>query len=141
MERNHFEHDHVLFRDAFRKFVQSEVVPYNEQWEADGICDRSMFAAAGSAGFLGTQVATEYGGADVDDFRFNQIMMEEFELAGVGSAGSGICMHNDIIIPYFIELGNDEQKQRWIPGLCSGELISAIAMTFLGGGGTLTPGE
>ena len=129
MERNHFEHDHVLFREAFRKFVQSEVAPHNARWEADGICDRSMFTAAGSAGFLGTQVAAEYGGADVDDFRFNQIMMEEFELAGVGSAGSGICMHNDIIIPYFIELGNDQQKQRWLPGLCSGELISAIAMT------------
>lgn len=137
MDRNHFEHDHVLFRDAFRKFVQSEVMPHNEQWEANGICDRSMFTAAGSAGFLGTQVAAEYGGADVDDFRFNQIMMEEFELAGVGSAGSGICMHNDIIIPYFIELCNDDQKRRWLPGLCSGELISAIAMTEPGVGSDL----
>ena len=137
MERNHFEQDHILFRDAFRKFVQAEVVPHNARWEANGICDRSMFTAAGSGGFLGTQVATELGGAGVDDFRFNQIIMEEFELAGVGSAGSGIAMHNDIIIPYFIEFCDEAQKQRWLPGLCSGELISAIAMTEPGVGSDL----
>lgn len=137
MERNHFEQDHALFRDAFRKFVQAEVVPHNARWEANGICDRSMFTAAGSGGFLGTQVPTELGGAGVDDFRFNQIIMEEFELAGVGSAGSGIAMHNDIIIPYFIEFCDEAQKQRWLPGLCSGELISAIAMTEPGVGSDL----
>ena len=137
MERNHFEQDHALFRDAFRKFVKAEVVPHNARWEANGICDRSMFTAAGSGGFLGTQVPTELGGAGVDDFRFNQIIMEEFELAGVGSAGSGIAMHNDIIIPYFIEFCDEAQKQRWLPGLCSGELISAIAMTEPGVGSDL----
>ncbi len=137
MERNHFEQDHVLFRDAFKKFVLSEVVPHNATWEANGICDRSMFTAAGSSGFLGTQVGTEWGGAGIDDFRFNQIIMEEFELAGVGSAGSGIAMHNDIIIPYFIEFCDAEQKQKWLPGLCSGELISAIAMSEPGVGSDL----
>lgn len=129
MERDHFEEDHHLFRDAFRKFVAAELVPHNDRWEAAGICDRSMFTAAGKAGFLGTQVDAEYGGAGVDDFRFNQIIMEEFEAAGVGSAGSGIAMQNDIIIPYFIEFCTPEQKRKWLPGLCSGELISAIAMS------------
>ena len=137
MERNHFEQDHVLFRDAFKKFVQSEVVPHNTTWEANGICDRSMFTAAGKGGFLGTQVATEWGGAGVEDFRFNQIIMEEFELAGVGSAGSGIAMHNDIIVPYFIEFCDEDQKQKWLPGLCSGDLISAIAMSEPGVGSDL----
>ena len=137
MERNHFEQDHVLFRDAFKKFVQSEVVPHNAAWEANGICDRSMFTAAGKGGFLGTQVATEWGGAGVEDFRFNQIIMEEFELAGVGSAGSGIAMHNDIIVPYFIEFCDEDQKQKWLPGLCSGDLISAIAMSEPGVGSDL----
>ena len=137
MERNHFEQDHVLFRDAFKKFVQAEVVPHNAIWEANGICDRSMFTAAGAGGFLGTQVATEWGGAGVDDFRFNQIIMEQFELAGVGSAGSGIAMHNDIIIPYFIEFCDEDQKQKWLPGLCSGDLISAIAMSEPGVGSDL----
>ena len=137
MERNHFEQDHVLFRDAFKKFVQAEVVPHNAIWEANGICDRSMFTAAGAGGFLGTQVATEWGGAGVDDFRFNQIIMEEFELAGVGSAGSGIAMHNDIIIPYFVEFCDEDQKQKWLPGLCSGDLISAIAMSEPGVGSDL----
>ena len=137
MERNHFEQDHVLFRDAFKKFVQAEVVPHNATWEANGICDRSMFTTAGAGGFLGTQVATEWGGAGVDDFRFNQIIMEEFELAGVGSAGSGIAMHNDIIIPYFVEFCDEDQKQKWLPGLCSGDLISAIAMSEPGVGSDL----
>ena len=129
MERDHFEEDHHLFRDAFRKFVAAELAPHNERWEAAGICDRSMFTAAGRAGFLGTQVDIEFGGAGVEDFRFNQIIMEEFEAAGVGSAGSGIAMQNDIIIPYFIEFCTPEQRRKWLPGLCSGELISAIAMS------------
>ncbi|MEH6637177.1 MAG: acyl-CoA dehydrogenase family protein [Halioglobus sp.] len=129
MERDHFEEDHHLFRDAFRKFVAAELVPHNVRWEAAGICDRSMFTAAGKAGFLGTQVDIEFGGAGVEDFRFNQIIMEEFEAAGVGSAGSGIAMQNDIIIPYFIEFCTPDQKRKWLPGLCSGELISAIAMS------------
>ena len=129
MERDHFEEDHHLFRDAFRKFVAAELAPHNERWEAAGICDRSMFTAAGRAGFLGTQVDIEFGGAGVEDFRFNQIIMEESEAAGVGSAGSGIAMQNDIIIPYFIEFCTPEQRRKWLPGLCSGELISAIAMS------------
>ena len=137
MERTHFEPDHDLFRDGFRQFVQAEIVPHNEAWEAAGICDRSMFDAAGAAGYLGTQIPEEFGGGGVDDYRFNQIMTEEFELAGVGSAGSGIGLHNDIVIPYFLEYCNDEQKQRWLPGLCSGQLISAIAMSEPGVGSDL----
>jgi alkylation response protein AidB-like acyl-CoA dehydrogenase len=129
MERDHFDEEHQLFREAFRRFVAAELVPNNTRWEAAGICDRSMFNAAGSAGFLGPQVDQSFGGAGVDDFRFNQIIMEEFELAGVGSAGSGIATHNDIVIPYFVEFGTQEQKQKWLPGLCSGDLISAIAMS------------
>ncbi len=137
MERTHFTEDHQLFREAFRQYVATEVVPNNPAWEAAGICDRSLFTAAGASGFLGTQIPEEFGGGGSDDYRFNQIMTEEFELAGVGSAGSGVCLHNDIVIPYFLEYCNDEQKQRWLPGLCSGELISAIAMSEPGVGSDL----
>ncbi len=137
MERTHFTEDHQLFREAFRQYVATEVVPNNPAWEAAGICDRSLFTAAGASGFLGTQIPEEFGGGGIDDYRFNQIMTEEFELAGVGSAGSGVCLHNDIVIPYFLEYCNDEQKQRWLPGLCSGELISAIAMSEPGVGSDL----
>lgn len=129
MDRTHFAEDHDLFREGFRQYVASEITPNNEAWEAAGICDRSMFVAAGAAGYLGTQIPAEFGGGGVDDYRFNQVMVEEFELAGVGSAGSGIGLHNDIVLPYFNEYCNDEQKRRWLPGLCSGELISAIAMS------------
>ena len=137
MERTHFEDDHKLFRDAFRQFVKTEIVPHNAAWEASGFCDRSMFAAAGAAGYLGLQVDESLGGGGVDDYRFNQIMVEEFELAGVGSAGSAIGLHNDILIPYFVEYCDDEQKRRWLPGLCSGELIAAIAMSEPGVGSDL----
>jgi len=96
-----------------------------------------MFIAAANSGFLGPQVDEKYGGVGIDDFRYNQILMEEFELAGVGSAGSGIAMHNDIVIPYFLEFCTEQQKQKWLPGLCSGELIGGIAMTEPGVGSDL----
>jgi alkylation response protein AidB-like acyl-CoA dehydrogenase len=134
MERTHFDEDHQLFREGFRQFVATEMVPNNDAWEAAGICDRSMFTAAGAAGYLGTQIPEELGGGGVDDYRFNQVMVEEFESAGVGSAGSGLGLHNDIVIPYFLEYCNDEQKQRWMPGLASGGLISGIAMSEPGVG-------
>ena len=137
MERTHFTDDHRMFREGFRQFVAAELVPHNEAWEAAGICDRSLFRAAGTAGFLGTQVDEAFGGGGVVDYRYNQIMMEEFERAGVGTAGSGIGLHNDIVIPYFVEYCNEEQKRRWLPGLCSGELISAIAMSEPGVGSDL----
>lgn len=137
MDRTHFTEEHQLFREGFRQFVDTEMVPNNEQWERDGIVDRGLFKAAGASGFLGTQVDEALGGGGVDDYRYNQIMVEEFELAGVGSAGSGIGLHNDIVLPYFIEYCNDDQRQRWLPGLCSGELVSAVAMSEPGVGSDL----
>lgn len=137
MRRDHFEEEHVLFRDAVKRFAAEEIAPHNDRWEAQGICDRSMFTAAANVGFLGPQVDVDYGGVGIDDFRYNQILMEEFEMAGVGSAGSGIAMHNDIVIPYFLEFCTEEQKQKWLPGLCSGKLIGGIAMTEPGVGSDL----
>jgi len=137
MQRDHFEEEHVLFRDAVKRFTAAELTPHNVRWEEEGICDRSMFIAAANSGFLGPQVDEKYGGVGIDDFRYNQILMEEFELAGVGSAGSGIAMHNDIVIPYFLEFCTEQQKQKWLPGLCSGELIGGIAMTEPGVGSDL----
>ena len=129
MRRDHFKEEHILFRDAVKRFAAEEIAPHNDHWEEQGICDRSMYTAAANFGFLGPQVDEKYGGVGINDFRYNQILMEEFEFAGVGSAGSGIAMHNDIVIPYFIEFCTEEQKQRWLPGLCSGKLVGAIAMT------------
>jgi alkylation response protein AidB-like acyl-CoA dehydrogenase len=129
MKRTLFTEEHRLFRDAFKHFLEKEVVPYYEQWEKDGIVSREMWLKAGQQGFLGLAVPEEHGGAGVDDFRYSAIMAEEAARAGVVSAGMVIGLHNDIVLPYFLAYTNDEQKQRWLPGMCSGELITAIAMT------------
>jgi alkylation response protein AidB-like acyl-CoA dehydrogenase len=129
MRRTLFTEEHHLFRDTFKHFLEKEVVPYYEQWEKDGIVSREMWLKAGQQGFLGLAVPEEYGGAGVDDFRYSAIMAEEAARAGVVSAGMVIGLHNDINLPYFLAYTNEEQKQRWLPGMCSGELITAIAMT------------
>ncbi|WP_354699114.1 Acyl-CoA dehydrogenase [Paraconexibacter sp. AEG42_29] len=133
-----YEDDHEDFRESFRRFLANEVVPHFEQWEKDGIVPREVFAAAGANGFLGMQVPEEYGGAGVgDDFRFNAIIGEECCAAGVGGFGVGITLHNDVCLPYFLEYCNEEQKQRWLPGICDGTLITAVAMTEPGTGSDL----
>ncbi len=129
MRRTIFTEEHMLFRDAFRHFVEKEMVPYNEQWEKDGMVSRELWLKAGQQGFLGMSVPEEYGGAGVDDFKYSVIIAEETGRAGVSSVGQGIGLHNDIVLPYFLAYTNEEQKRRWLPGMCSGELITAIAMT------------
>jgi len=137
MKRTLFTEEHNLFRDTFKHFLEKEVVPYYEQWEKDGIVSREMWLKAGQQGFLGLAVPEEYGGIGVNDFRYGAIMAEESARAGVVSAGMVIGLHNDIILPYFIAYANEEQKQRWLPGMCTGELITAIAMTEPGTGSDL----
>jgi alkylation response protein AidB-like acyl-CoA dehydrogenase len=124
-----FDDEHELFRDSVRRFIASDVAPRNDEWERAGIVDRDLFLGAGKHGFLGMAVPTEHGGGGVDDFRYNLIIGEEVQRAGVNAAGLGWTLHNDICLPYFLSLCNDEQKARWLPGICSGELITAIAMT------------
>ena len=129
MERTIFDEEHDMFRAGFRKFLEREVVPFHEDWSEQGVADRAMFTAAGRAGFLGMEAPTEYGGGGVRDFRYNLVIAEEIQQADVNAAGLGITLHNDICLPYFLTLTNDEQKARWLPGICSGELITAVAMT------------
>jgi len=133
-----YDDDHEDFRASFRRFLAREVVPHFEQWEKDGIVPREVFAAAGANGFLGMQVPEEYGGAGVgDDFRFNAVIGEECCAANLGGFSVGITLHNDICLPYLLEHGNAEQRERWLPGIVSGELITAIAMTEPGAGSDL----
>ncbi|MGF1599366.1 MAG: acyl-CoA dehydrogenase family protein [Acidimicrobiales bacterium] len=129
MKRNLFEADHDLFRDSVRAFMESEIVPRADEWEQAGIVDKAMFRKAGSNGFLGMEIPTDYGGGGVDDFRFNVVIDEEIMRAGVMASGMCITLHNDICLPYFTNLTNEEQKARWLPGIASGELMTAIAMT------------
>jgi alkylation response protein AidB-like acyl-CoA dehydrogenase len=133
--REIFEPEHESFRSTVRSFIEKEVTPYHEQWEADGVVDRSVWTKAGELGLLCFDVDEEYGGAGVDDFRYNMVIAEELTRAGVN--GPGFLVHTDIIVPYISSLGTEEQKRRWLPGLVSGETISAIAMTEPGAGSDL----
>ena len=137
MQRRHYDEDHLAFGDAVRTFITKEMQPDYLAWEAAGLAPRELFRAAGGNGFLGLQVPEQYGGGGTTDFRFNQILGEELMLAGVGGAGLGITLHNDICLPYFLHYCTDEQKQRWLPGIASGELITAVAMTEPGAGSDL----
>ncbi|WP_405492227.1 acyl-CoA dehydrogenase family protein [Nocardia sp. NBC_00511] len=135
MERTLFEPEHVLFRESFRKFLDQHVAANHEQWEHDGIVDRAVWLEAGKQGFLGMAVPEEFGGGGVKDFRYNAIVTEEVTKGFYSGLGFGL--HNDVIAPYLLELANDEQKRRWLPGFCSGEIITAIAMTEPGTGSDL----
>jgi alkylation response protein AidB-like acyl-CoA dehydrogenase len=137
MRRTLFDDVHDEFRVAFRAFLDREAVPNYARWEADGIVDRELFRIAGANGFLGMEVPEELGGGGVKDFRFNVVIAEELQQADVNAAGLGITLHNDICLPYFLHLTNDEQRARWMPGICAGELITAIAMTEPGIGSDL----
>ena len=134
-ERTLFEPEHELFRDSYRAFLERHVAPFHEQWEKDKIVDRGVWLEARKQGFLGMAVPEEYGGGGNDDFRYNVIITEE-TTAGRFS-GLGFPLQNDIIAPYLMRLATEEQKQRWLPGFCSGELITAIAMTEPGTGSDL----
>ena len=137
MERGLFDETHEQFRAAFATFVEREMVPHRERWEESGIVDRDVFTSAGANGFLGIDVPEEFGGGGVADFRFNVVIAEELQRADVNAAGLGITLHNDVCLPYFNQQANDEQKKRWLPGICAGELITAVAMTEPGIGSDL----
>ena len=137
MQRNHYDQDQLAFGDAVRTFISKEILPHYLEWEDAGLAPRELFTAAGANGFLGMQIPEEYGGGGVPDFRFNQILGEELALAGVGGAGLGLTLHNDICLPYFLRYCTEEQRQRWLPGIASGELITAVAMTEPGAGSDL----
>jgi alkylation response protein AidB-like acyl-CoA dehydrogenase len=137
MRRTLFEDEHEQFRDSVRRFITTELAPHNEEWERAGIVDRSMFTLAGANGFLGMAAPEKYGGGGVDDFRYNMVIAEEVQHGGINAAGLGWTLHNDICLPYFLHLCNDDQMARWLPGICSGALISAIAMTEPGMGSDL----
>ncbi|MFJ5075327.1 acyl-CoA dehydrogenase family protein [Streptomyces sp. NPDC088553] len=135
MKRQLYTADHEAFRATVRTFLEKEVLPHYAQWEKDGIVSREVWLAAGRQGLLGIAVDEEYGGGGNPDFRYASVLAEEFTRAG--TPGLAIGLHNDIIGPYLTSLGTEEQKRRWLPGFCSGETITAIAMTEPGAGSDL----
>ena len=135
MRRQIFTEEHDAFRDMVRAFIAKEITPYHEQWERDGIVSRDVWLAAGRAGLLGIHLDEKYGGGGEPDYRFYVILNEE--LARAGASGPMFQLHNDMIGPYLDRLCSPEQRDRWFPGYCSGELIAAIAMTEPGAGSDL----
>ncbi len=134
-QRTLFEPEHELFRESYRGFLDRHVAPYHDEWEKAKIVDRGVWLEAGKQGFLGMAVPEEYGGGGNPDFRYNTIVTEE-TTAGRYS-GIGFGLQNDVVAPYLLRLATEEQKQRWLPKFCSGELITAIAMTEPGTGSDL----
>jgi alkylation response protein AidB-like acyl-CoA dehydrogenase len=137
VRRTLYDDEHEQFRASVARFIAAEVAPHNDEWERAGLVDHSLFTNAGAHGFLAMAAPTEHGGGGVDDFRYNLVIAEEIQRAGVNAAGLGWTLHNDICLPYFLSLADEEQAARWLPGICSGELVTAIAMTEPGIGSDL----
>ncbi|MEO6606476.1 MAG: acyl-CoA dehydrogenase family protein [Aeromicrobium sp.] len=135
MDRNIFEADHESFRDTVRTFCEKEIAPHHDQWEKDSIVPRDVWLKAGEQGLLGFMMPEEHGGGGVSDFRYNAILTEE--LTRVGASGVGFVIQTDLVSGYLLSLANEEQQKRWFPTFCSGEMITAIAMTEPGTGSDL----
>jgi len=129
VDRQLYSADHELFREIVREFLAREVTPHYERWESEGIIDRDMWLAAGKQGVIGLAIPEEYGGAGEKDYRYRAVMMEEFARVGATSVTAGLNVQDDIVLHYLLDLGTEEQKRRWLPGMATGEIIGAIAMT------------
>ena len=137
MSRDFYSPEHEMFRAAYRQFVDRELVPRAEEWSSAGIVTRDVWEIAGASGFLAFDIPEEFGGSGISDFRYNLIIVEELSDAGVAAVGAGMTLHNDITLPYFLKYCTEEQKQRWLPGIAAGSLITAVAMTEPGIGSDL----
>jgi acyl-CoA dehydrogenase len=127
MRRNCFTDEHEVFRTNYRRFLQQEVLPHRESWRRAGIVPREIYRRMGEQGYLLIWAASEFGGAGIDDFRFQQIMIEED--ASSGEAGLFHTLHSRLVAPYLQHFGSAEQQRRFLPGCVRGECILAIAMT------------
>jgi len=134
-ERTIFDEEHTMFRDSVRKFCEQDVAPHEEEWNKTGHCSREVWQKAGANGFLGMSVPEEFGGLGLKDFRYNSILAEEMAYAGISSPG--FTLQNDITIGYVLNYGTEEQKKKYLPGMISGDIITAIAMTEPGAGSDL----
>jgi alkylation response protein AidB-like acyl-CoA dehydrogenase len=137
MDRDLYLPEHEAFRDVVREFVNREVKPHLERWDRECIIGRDTWLAAGRQGVIGLCAPQEFGGGGVTDYRFRVVVHEELAKACAASLVSSFSLQDDILIPYFVSLATEPQRQRWLPGLAAGELIAAIAMTEPGAGSDL----
>ncbi|HEY0950835.1 acyl-CoA dehydrogenase family protein [Nocardioides sp.] len=136
MKRSIYDEDHEAFRASVREFLERSVIPQVEQHAADKAIPREFWLEAGKQGFLGLEIPEQYGGAEAGDYRFNAVLLEELNKVNA-ALGSCVGIHADITAPYLVELGTEEQKQRWLPGVAAGEILLAIGMTEPSGGSDL----
>jgi alkylation response protein AidB-like acyl-CoA dehydrogenase len=132
--RTVFGEEHEIFRKSVKGFIEREIAPHHDQWEKDGIVPREVWRKAGEAGLLLTGIPEEYGGGGAN-FLMSAIVIEEFA-RGLYS-GPGFRLHSDIVAPYILHYGSEEQKQTWLPRMAKGEVVTAIAMTEPGTGSDL----
>jgi alkylation response protein AidB-like acyl-CoA dehydrogenase len=136
MQRTIFAEDHHAFRASAKQYCERSLMPRMEQFLEERTIERAAWLEAGKQGFLGLDVPEEYGGSSVGDYRFNAIFAEEVSKVSA-SLSSCFGIHYDCSAPYLVDLGTEEQKRRWLPRFCSGELIAAIGMTEPSGGSDL----
>jgi alkylation response protein AidB-like acyl-CoA dehydrogenase len=136
MKRMIFDDDHAAFRDSCAAFLAKHVTPHLETYIEQKALPREFWRAAGDEGFLGLEIPEEFGGSEAGDFRFNAVWAEELSKLSAALA-SCAAIHSDIAVPYIVDLGTQEQKERWLPGCATGEIVTAIGMTEPGGGSDL----
>ena len=137
MDRQLYEEDHEAYRETVREFLAREVEPHKDQWDDDGWIPREVYASAAEAGIYALQVPEEYGGAGVADYRFRMVACEEIARVNALSFGLTISLQDDLVLAYLLDLTDDEQKKRWLPGFTTGSIIGALAMTEPGAGSDL----
>jgi alkylation response protein AidB-like acyl-CoA dehydrogenase len=136
MKRTIYDEDHEAFRASVREFIAREVTPNVEKYAADKAFPRELWLAAGEQGYLGMEIPEEYGGSGAEDFRFNAVLTEELSAVNM-ALPTCLGIHADIVAPYLVNLTTEEQRQRWLPKMCTGELFTAIGMTEPSGGSDL----
>lgn len=129
MQRTIFDDDHEAYRDTVKAFLDRSVLPHYGDWERERLIPREVWLSAGESGLIGLDVAEEFGGPGMNDWRFRYVVSEEFGSASVASLSVAFAVQDDLVLPYLRELATDEQKQRWLPQMVTGERISAIAMS------------
>jgi acyl-CoA dehydrogenase len=135
--REIFDDEHEQYRESFRRFIEAEIAPNFEEWDQAGHASRDLFGKAAEHGFLAIAVPEEYGGHGITDWRFTAVLTEEATRSGMAPAFGGPMLSSDVALPYILAAGTDEQKARWLPGIASGEITLAIAMTEPGTGSDL----
>lgn len=135
VRRTVFNEDHEAFRSTIRDFIAAEVVPAFPSWEEEGHPPRDFYTKLGELGVFGITVPEEYGGAGETSFKYAAVISEETARAGV-SFGS-FTVHVNLVLPYLLKYGSEEQKKRWLPGFMAGDMMTAIAMTEPGTGSDL----